>query len=107
MKKSLIIYRISKCVSAILLVGAVMLCNSAALGSTTETFGFYHVLEPGDGPSQLANGATGEAQLFVDVIDQDPQVLFRFRNIGPTYCSINDIYFVTTQVAPPPCATID
>lgn len=87
------IYGKNKHISAFVLLGAIAFCSSAALSSPMETFGFYHVVEPGDGPSHLANGATGEAQLFVDVIDLDPQVIFRFRNIGPTYCRINDVYF--------------
>ena len=72
----------------------VIFLSSPVLGSTVETFGFRHIQEPGDGPAEIANGATGEAQLFVDVIDEAPgQVLFKFRNIGPIYCRITGVYF--------------
>jgi len=59
------------------------------------TYGFTHIVEEGDGPAELANGAIGESQLWVDV---DPygstnQVLFTFRNEGPEVCFIEGVYF--------------
>lgn len=58
------------------------------------TYGFTHIVEEGDGPSEFANGAIGESQLWVDV---DPygsnQVLFTFRNEGPDVCFIAGVYF--------------
>ena len=97
MKRFMIICGQSKFFLAVLLAAAITVFGSAASGTpieTSETFGFGHILEPGDGPAEIANGAAGEAQLFVDVVDEGPgQVLFRFRNVGPTYCRISDVYF--------------
>ena len=57
-------------------------------------YSFRHIAEEGDGPIELANGAIGEAQLFVEVVQLTPQqVLFNFTNTGPEACSITDIYF--------------
>ena len=80
------------------LVGLLAFCGTSVSGAIIdiETFGFYHVVEPGDGAAELANGATGEAQLFVDVINDDEcagQVVFKFRNEGPTESSITGVYF--------------
>lgn len=82
----------------ILLAGLLAFFNSGVSGAIIdiETFGFYHVVEPGDGATELADGATGEAQLFVDVINDNDcpgQVVFRFRNEGPIDSRINDVYF--------------
>ncbi|MFC1634042.1 hypothetical protein ACFL5Z_04310 [Planctomycetota bacterium] len=68
---------------------------------TTEalpTYGFTHIVEEGDGPTQLADGAIGEAQLFVELIELPDtgtgiQVQFLFTNTGPQASSITDIYF--------------
>ncbi len=56
-------------------------------------FGFQHIVEEGDGPSELSNGAIGESQLFMDVAQSNGQVLFTFFNTGPEASSITDIYF--------------
>jgi hypothetical protein len=57
-------------------------------------YSFNHIVEYGDGPIELANGAIGEAQLFVEVSKLSAnQVLFAFTNTGPEACSITDIYF--------------
>ena len=71
---------------------AFLVCSGACFG--TVTYSFTHILEEGDGPSELANAAIGEAQMFVDVTDlNNSQVLFTFRNAGPDASSITDIYF--------------
>jgi hypothetical protein len=58
------------------------------------TYSFTHIVEDGDGPSQLANGATGEAQLTVSVSDAGGnQILFEFSNAGAAPSSITDVYF--------------
>jgi hypothetical protein len=58
------------------------------------TYSFTHILEPGDTASQLADGAIGEAQMFMDVSDLGGnQVLFTFSNTGPEQSIITDIYF--------------
>jgi hypothetical protein len=58
------------------------------------TYSFIHILEPGDGPIQLADGAIGEEQLFVEIIDLGSnQVNFIFTNMGPSASSITDTYF--------------
>ena len=93
MSKPLNFYGMSKHVAVVSLLAVVLLVSSAASVSAIETFSFMHIQESGDGAAKLANGAAGEAQLYVDIIDQDPQVLFRFRNIGPVYCRIDDVYF--------------
>ena len=57
-------------------------------------YSFKQIAEEGDGPIELADGAIGEAQLFVEVIELTPkQVIFTFTNTGPEACSIADIYF--------------
>jgi hypothetical protein len=57
-------------------------------------YSFKQVAEDGDGPTELADGAIGEAQLFVDVSGLNAnQVLFTFTNTGPSACSIADVYF--------------
>ncbi|MHC4154862.1 MAG: InlB B-repeat-containing protein, partial [Planctomycetota bacterium] len=74
-----------------------------AQAATAETYSFTHIVEPGDDANQLANGAIGEAQLFVDVTPYDTnQALFTFRNTGPQDCSIRAVYFddgVLLQIA--------
>jgi hypothetical protein len=57
------------------------------------TYSFTHILETGDGPIQLADGAIGEAQLFVEIVGQGSQVEFIFTNTGPLASSITDVYF--------------
>ena len=51
-------------------VGLLAFFNSTVSGAIIdiETYAFGHIEEPGDGATELADGATGEAQLFVDVI---------------------------------------
>jgi hypothetical protein len=57
-------------------------------------YSFNHIVEYGDGPVELANGAIGEAQLFVEVSELSAeQVLFLFTNTGPEACSVTDVYF--------------
>ena len=73
-------------------VVGLLVCSGVAFGQVTLSF--LHILEEGDGLIELADGAIGEAQLFVDVIDAGgSQVLFTFRNTGPAASSITDIYF--------------
>lgn len=59
------------------------------------SFGFGHIVESGDGPSALADGEIGEAQLSLDVTEysNSNQVLFTFYNNGPELSSITDVYF--------------
>jgi len=57
-------------------------------------YSFKHIVENGDGPIELADGAIGESQLFVSIDDFCAgQVLFTFTNIGPHPSSITGIYF--------------
>jgi hypothetical protein len=75
------------------LLGALLLVSPVAL-AIPRTYRFAHIVEPWDGPSELANGAVGEAQLFVDVSDfGSNRALFTFRNTGPEPCVIKGIYF--------------
>ena len=57
------------------------------------TYSFVHIVEPGDGAVQLADGAIGEAQLSVEIFDMGTQVDFVFANAGPLASSITDVYF--------------
>lgn len=57
------------------------------------SYGFNHIVEQGDGPSQLANGAIGEAQLSLEVTPYGTKVLFTFSNKGSEASSITDVYF--------------
>lgn len=65
-------------------------CAGALAG---PTYSFTHIVESGDGTVQLADGAIGEAQMFVELFDLGDQVEFVFSNIGPELSSITDIYF--------------
>lgn len=67
------------------------------------TYNFGHIVEEGDGPSELANGAIGESQMIVTVEDMgyNPgtggnQVLFTFENLMVDEwqdCAITGVYF--------------
>lgn len=75
----------------------IMVFAWGALSVPTEalvTYGFTHIAEGGDSPSQIANGGIGEGQLWLDVeAYDDGQVLFTFRNTGTEASSITDVYF--------------
>jgi hypothetical protein len=80
-----------------LIVSAIMLafslfCVTAKAG---PTYSFTHIVESGDGPAEFTDGAIGEAQLFVELIDDlgTGQVDFIFSNNGPLASSITDVYF--------------
>jgi len=80
--------------SSIWLIAAVVLVSCQASTAVPTTYGFTHIIEGEDGPSELADGAIGEAQLFVDVSDfGSNRALFSFRNTGPEPCVIKGIYF--------------
>ena len=68
-----------------------LFCVAAKAG---PTYSFTHIVETGDGPTELADGAIGEAQLFVELTDLvGSQVEFTFTNTGPEASSITDVYF--------------
>jgi len=70
---------------------AVVFCTAA---NANVTYSFTHILEDGDGPSEIANGFIGEQQFFVDVSQPEAgKVLFNFRNTGPQDCFIDGVYF--------------
>lgn len=89
------------------LIGLVAVGFAAAPNRATATSGVYsgesvrmtlsfdHLVEAGDGNKQLANGATGEAQMTVDVVEMvsASRAKFVFRNAGPNASSITDVYF--------------
>ena len=80
-----------KLISATVVIVLTMFCAAA---QANVTYSFQHIAEVGDGPAELANGAIGEAQMFVNVSDPGGnQVLFTFTNTGPFASSITDIYF--------------
>jgi len=77
------------------IISAMMLalCSYCAHVEAAPTYSFTHIVEAGDGPVQLADGAIGEAQLFVELFDLTTQVNFVFTNTGPDASSITDVYF--------------
>ena len=78
------------CLFSVVLVLGVFCASTQA----APTYSFTHILEAGDNSDQLANGAIGEAQLFVEVTEPAAgQVLFTFLNTGPLACYIDGVYF--------------
>ena len=78
----------------LILIAVVLATAAATPVYANVTYSFTHIPEPGDGPTQVANGAIGEAQLFVDVSAFGVgHVLFNFRNTGPEPSVIKGIYF--------------
>jgi len=77
-----------------LLLCAITIIFSRPTAQANVTYSFKHIVEPADSPAQLANGAVGEAQMFVTVGDPGfSQVLFSFTNIGPYVSSLTQVYF--------------
>ena len=76
-------------VSVIVLILS-LFCVRAKAG---PTYSFTHIEEAGDGATEIADGAIGEAQLYVELSDLGSQVEFMFTNIGPEASSIIDVYF--------------
>jgi hypothetical protein len=74
----------------VIVLAFTLFCVTANAG---PTYSFTHIVEPGDGATELADGAIGEAQLFVELTDLGSQVEFTFTNIGPDASSITDVYF--------------
>lgn len=82
-----------KSIIAANILALALFCTSVEAG---PTYSFIHIAESGDGPTQLADGAIGEGQLFVEVDDPNPsdgQIDFIFTNIGLEASSITDVYF--------------
>ena len=80
MKKSIVV----------IMLACGLFCVVAKAG---PTYSFTHIVESGDGATELADGAIGEAQLFVELTDFGTLVEFSFSNIGPEASSITDVYF--------------
>jgi len=83
-----------------MIVGTALITLCPAIAKANVTYSFTHIVEDGDGLTELADGAIGEAQMFVDVDDfgTSPgtgrnRVIFTFRNTGPQASSITDVYF--------------
>jgi hypothetical protein len=75
-------------------MAAILALFTQAVMAVPTTYSFTHIAEAGDGSSELADGAIGEAQLFVDASDfGSNRALFSFRNTGPEPCVIKGIYF--------------
>lgn len=87
------------CRPAGLVVAAMAFLLLSAGGSTAQAdmypyYGFYCITN-----NDADDAATGEEQLFVDLIDLGSgQVMFRFRNTGPKASSICDVYFDDGQL---------
>ena len=82
-----------KSVIAANILAFALFCASVEAG---PTYSFIHIVESRDGPTQLADGAIGEGQLFLEVYDPNPsdgQINFIFTSIGPEASSITDVYF--------------
>ena len=79
-----------KSIAAVIVLAFALFCATAQAG---PTYSFTHIVESGDGATQLADGAIGEAQLFVELMDLGSQVEFVFTNIGPEASSITGVYF--------------
>ena len=82
MKKLLIILQLLSLISLLVSAPAIAV-----------PYSFCHIVEEGDGPSELANGTIGETQLSLDVTEYNTQILFTFSNSGPDASSITDVYF--------------
>lgn len=80
--------------SKLILITSVICLVTALNASAQFTYSFIHILEEGDGASEIADGQIGVDQLFMDVSAVDSTgVLFTFRNTDPEASSITDIYF--------------
>ena len=75
------------------LTAALTALTIATTASAGVTYGFTHVFEVGDGPTELADAAIGEAQLSVEVKDTAGQVEFLFKNAGPEASSMVQLYW--------------
>jgi len=81
-------------VKRLILIAVVVGTLVATPAYANVTYRFTHIAELEDDPTQVANGAIGEAQFFVDVSDfGGGHVLFNFRNTGPEPSAIKGIYF--------------
>jgi hypothetical protein len=81
-----------------LLVGACIAGLLTGASAKAELYSFGHIVEPGDTLDDLADGAIGEDQLGLEVLDAGMTgghqlVSFRFFNTGPEDSSITQIYF--------------
>lgn len=71
------------------LTAGLVISSSEFSPAQAVTFGFSSITN-----NKVADAATGESQLFVDVTDAgNNQVLFKFTNVGPNASSITGIYF--------------
>lgn len=74
-----------------LIIGLSIFCTTS---QANITYNFSHVVEEGDGPAEIANGAIGQAQMLVNISDAGGNnVLLTFTNTGPYASSLTDIYF--------------
>lgn len=87
------------------------LCSTATAGvidggltpTASQTFGFNHIVEAGDGPTQQLDGSIGVAQLTVNVFGwtgtaatntlTTDKVLFVLTNSGSDASRISEVYF--------------
>lgn len=69
-----------------LMVTAIVLVLASSLYAIP--FGFHNITN-----NSVADAATGEAQLWVDVTGSGSNAVFTFYNNGPAPCSITDVYF--------------
>ncbi len=65
----------------------------ASAASAGATYGFTHIVEDGDGPTQLADGAIGVSQLSLELKDTAGSAEFLFKNSGPDAAVVTQIYW--------------
>lgn len=82
--------KMKKSIFIIIVLVFTLFCVTA---EALPTYGFTHIVELGDGITELEDGAIGEAQLFVELFDMTTQVKFHFTNTGPEASSITQVYF--------------
>jgi hypothetical protein len=73
----------------ILVAVSALLAGSMSANAGIMTLGFGAITA-----NNSANAQVGEQQLFVDVMETGHrEVTFTFRNVGPTFSAITDVYF--------------
>lgn len=83
--------------STLLIAASLLFVPITARAATLTTLSFDNITG-----NNAIDAAIGEAQLFVDVLDDGcpAQIQFKFRNTGPAASSITDIYFDDDELSP-------
>ncbi len=79
----------NKAIGLLLVLGVVLVGRGGSVTYGAATFGFTST-----SASTAADAAIGEAQFFMDLLDESArQVRFDLRNTGPTASSITEVFF--------------